>query len=144
MIDDALRGRLRRYFLSEGLWDLEWLKTLDEFDEPPMFTRLVQERFLFDAPVAARGPAILELGLEYLDRVVDALGQRPDRQAHACVTLMDWDDVSSGERPVAHLCWLVIPDLRREPLLMLGPPSGGATRSGVAARAWSRTGVRCR
>lgn len=114
VMDARLRERLERQLEKEDLRETAWVLTLDEYDEPPLFTRFHEMEFLREAPEPARGPAILQFAVEYLDRINEILVAQNDRARFACVTMTAWEHVATGEIPVALPAWLLVPDAERE------------------------------
>lgn len=113
--DRKHRRKLADLFQREALDRPEWLESLEEFDEPPLFSRADDVAFLADVPARERGPVVLACAVEVLDRVGEVLAQM-DAGAGYCIflTFMDWDLVASEELPVPTPSLFVSPHPERE------------------------------
>ena len=97
-----IRSKLADLFQRQALDRSEWLRSLEEFDEPPLYLRADDVAFLTKLPVQERGPIVLACAVEVLDRVGKVLAQM-DIGTRYCVflTFMDWELVANGDLPVA-------------------------------------------
>ena len=94
-------GLLRQLSLRESHYDANWVSALDEFDEPPLFTRVSDVQFLAEMSLPDRGQVTMAWTLEVLDAHARFLSALPaGNEFFLCLTFMDWGRVASGEQPV--------------------------------------------
>lgn len=106
---------LNELVVRHGLNDHLWLKTLDEFDEPPVFIRADEVQFLSMLPWDERGPLVLRCMVGVLDGVAEFLTELEDgARFYACVAFMNWELVSDGTQSIPRSALFVSPNWQRE------------------------------
>ena len=96
---------------QEGLDDPSWVLTLDEFDEPPLFTRFRQLEFLRLVPETQRVVATLEIMLSLLERhAQEIVSAGSEREYFLCVTFSDFDCWRNGEQLIPRPAIFVDPN----------------------------------
>ena len=126
MFDAQLASLLQR----EGLADPTWLCSLDEFDEPPLFSRSADVEFLRALPGDDRGVLVLGWAVAVLDRAGMLIESLPSASSYfLCLTLMDWDLVADGTQAVPTPSLFVSPQAPHEvPRLGVRSPVTAAAR----------------
>ena len=114
--------RLTQILRREGLDDPAWIESLDEHDEPPLFSRAADLEFLRNDP--AREIIVLGWAIGALDRTRTAIERTPDPSRYfLCLTFLDWELVAEGMQVVPTPSLLVSPDVDREfPRFRVRPP----------------------
>lgn len=101
MNSGELKRKLISLFDKADICDLNWLASLLEFDEVPLFSRASDIAFLQSEPATNRNVAFLDSVVVELDKVatvIDSLDRRADY--FLCLTFLDWDLVIDGGQAV--------------------------------------------
>lgn len=98
MMRTAILEQFEALLKSEGLSDPAWILRLDEFDEPPLFTRVDQVEFLRALDVEERCLAALEMVLLEIDKIAAVAAAASKQQFFVCATLSDFDMWRRGEQ----------------------------------------------
>lgn len=100
-MDPAILGRFMALLRDEDLADPSWVLMLDEFDEPPLFSRNDQVEFLRLLPERQRLIATLEIVLATIEMVANEAAQgAPGRMFFVCATFSDFDSWRAGAQLV--------------------------------------------
>lgn len=111
----AAKDILREVFKKEGAFDVAWLSGLQEFDEPPLFSRSKDVAFLAGLPKDERESVLIQCSLEVLDQAGAAIAQMKNADEYfLCLTLMDWNLVDEREQSVPTPALLVSPRAESE------------------------------
>lgn len=96
---------------AEDLADPSWVLELDEFDEPPLFTRYHQIEFLRRIPEEERCIAALEIVLSMIEEIAkEAMLGAPHRTFFVCANFSNFDSWRCGEQPIPTPAIFVNPD----------------------------------
>ncbi len=83
------------------LLDPAWLFEIDDFDEPPLFTRIAEVDALFAIPMQRRCAYMVEFMFDLYGRYAAALDANPElRSSFLVITLQDWDLFWSEDEPL--------------------------------------------
>lgn len=127
LLNPVIEAELERLLLASGLHDHAWLSALEEYDQPPLFTRYAQTEFMRAVAVELRGPLLLEFALT---RILGPAAAAVSRMAaperfFLCLTLEWWEAQAAGE---AHAL---------TPALLVSPKAQGEFAGFQASRAGS-------
>ncbi|MGE3675729.1 MAG: Imm15 family immunity protein, partial [Polyangiaceae bacterium] len=116
LLNPAIETELERLLLASGLHDHAWLSALQEYDQPPLFTRYSETEFMRAVEVDLRGPLLLEFALR---RILDPTAEAVKRMAtperfFLCLMLQAWEALAAGEAHAVTPALLVSPDARGE------------------------------
>jgi hypothetical protein len=110
MTPDEAAIRLREVIGRECEGGHEWMVGLDEFDEPPLFSRCEDVAFLSQIDGSQRGIVLMKCAIEESDRAADFLAGIENREHYfVCLTVLDWELVAEGAQPVPTPCLFVSP-----------------------------------
>ena len=139
MVRPEVIPQLRASITSEGLGKPDWVLALDDVDEPPLFSRTDQVRFLDRLPSDERGTILLALALEHLCSISELLSSidRPTRRYFACVTLSDFDEVLAGAQSVATIAIQVDPNDQKR--MQRVEFRGAQSRDALTVESWLRS-----
>jgi hypothetical protein len=115
MMASGILSHFRRIVRDQAWGDPEWLTKLDEFDEPPLFTRTEELEPLRQLDPDTRGQIVMEIALSALDELAMAIATvaKPE-SVFACLTFLDWNLVDTGEQVVPTPCLFVSPKRHEE------------------------------
>lgn len=126
-MDRAIHDRFMALVRDEGLADPSWILSLDEFDEPPLFTRDAHVEFLRPLPTKQRLIVTLEVLLATMEMVAnEAARGAPDRVFYVRATLSDFDSWRAGETLIPTPAIFVDPKDEERALRLMEPWSEDA------------------
>jgi hypothetical protein len=100
-MDPAIQSRFMALLQEKNLADPSWILSVDEFDEPPLFSRNDQVEFLRPLPEKQRMIATLEIALSTIEMVANQAAQgAPGRVFFVCATFSDFDSWRAGAQIV--------------------------------------------
>ena len=138
MSGNRIRRELTALFNEADLCDLDWLSSLNEFDEVPLFSRDSDIAFLLSEPVDSRGTAFMECVVAELDKVATVLNSLDHRAEYfLCLTFLDWELFLDGSYAVPTPSLFVSPRWRQE-LRMSGWIIPAVSRGARLIERWTK------
>lgn len=108
---EQVAAQLQAVLDADGAGDPRWVLTLDDIDEPPLFSRAEDVEVLRGVPRDRRGPILLALALGRLRGIAELVATiaHPLHRTFACVTVTDFDLVLDETQAVATMAIQVDP-----------------------------------
>lgn len=115
MKSDKLKTELIALFDDADVCAPDWLDSLQEFDEVPLFSRASDIAFLLSEPTISRHTTFMDSVVAVLDKVATILDSLDNRADYfLCLTFLDWDLVLDGSQAVPTPSLFVSPRWRQE------------------------------